>query len=369
MSFLNPLYEAVAWLVVHIHSGMAHIFGASSGWSWAVSIILLTIAMRLVLFPLFVKQIRSQRAMQVLQPQMKALQAKYKNDKERLNQEMMKLWREAGVNPLAGCLPLILQIPIFIALWHVLDSIKPDSHGHFNAVGGVSYSIFPHDLIAQAAHAKIFGVPIASAFNSSSHTLALLHASSTSTKVFCGVLTIVMVVTTFITQRQLMARNAANGTTEIATQQKVLLYVFPLFFLIYGYRFPVGVLLYWLTSNLWSMGQQLIVIRRMEAAPAAAAAAPTPAGPAPGAKPSQQVKAKAPAQTTPAGAPAPAPPAASPATPPADGQPSSNGGGVRPAGQDIVLPPGGAMLPTAARPAAARRPNNRSKKRKKRGRR
>src|SRR5580693_786548 len=123
MGFLNPLYNAVAWLLVHIHTGLAHVVGPSAAWS--LSIVVLTVAMRLVLFPVFVKQIRSQRAMQAVQPKMKELQAKYKNDKEKLNQEMMALWKEQGVNPLSGCLPLLLQIPIFISLFHSLRAIKP----------------------------------------------------------------------------------------------------------------------------------------------------------------------------------------------------------------------------------------------------
>src|SRR5438270_11633121 len=123
---MRPFYEAIAWLVVHIRTVLADVFGSQSAWAWALSIVFLTIAMRLVLFPLFVKQIKNQRAMQVLQPKMKELQAKYKNDKEKLNQEMMALWKEHGANPFAGCLPLILQIPVFIALFRVLNSIKPN---------------------------------------------------------------------------------------------------------------------------------------------------------------------------------------------------------------------------------------------------
>src|SRR5881275_2832952 len=153
---------------------MAPIFGASSGAAWALSIVLLTMAMRLLLFPLFVKQIKSQRAMSALQPKMKELQAKYKNDKERLNQEMMALWREAGTNPFAGCLPLIVQIPVFFALFRVLNSLHPDKHGvytsHFNG-------ILTQHLTQQASLAKVFGVPIGASFGSSTHTLKLLHAS------------------------------------------------------------------------------------------------------------------------------------------------------------------------------------------------
>ncbi|MDQ1704096.1 MAG: YidC/Oxa1 family rane protein insertase [Frankiaceae bacterium] len=283
---LTPFYEAIAWLVVHIHSGLAPIFGSGSGAAWALSIVLLTVAMRLLLFPLFVKQIKNQRAMTALQPKMKELQAKYKNDKEKLNQEMMALWREHGANPFAGCLPLLLQIPVFFALFRVLNSLKPNSRGQYASHYGIS-----EKLVSSAAHAKVFGVPISAAFNSSKHTLSLLGASTTATKVLTVILIVLMGASTFFTQRQLMARNSAGGTSQMAQQQKILLYVLPLTFALFGYRFPLGVLLYWLTTNLWSMGQQAIVIKRMDAAAAGATPAGGidggPAGPAPGAKPTR----------------------------------------------------------------------------------
>jgi YidC/Oxa1 family membrane protein insertase len=289
VGILDPFYNAVAWLIVHIHDGMAPIFGAGSGAAWALSIVLLTMAMRLLLFPLFVKQIKSQRAMSALQPQMKELQAKYKNDKERLNQEMMALWRENGTNPLAGCLPVVVQIPVFFALFRVLNSLHPnkgcvDVHAagcfspHFNG-------ILTAHLTQQASLAKVFGVPSGASFTSSSHTLALLHASATSVKTLSVILIVVMAASTFVTQRQLLARNAASGMAQMPQQQKTLLYVLPLIFAAFGFKFPLGVLLYWLTTNFWSMAQQAVVIRRLDAAPAVAGPSTTVLGPPPGARP------------------------------------------------------------------------------------
>src|SRR4051794_33818998 len=202
---MKPFYEAIAWLVVHIHTGLTHIFGSGSATAWALSIVLLTVAMRLLLFPLFVKQIKNQRAMQLLQPKMKELQAKYKNDKEKLNQEMMALWREHGANPFAGCLPLVLQIPVFIALFRVLNSLKPNPGcTNVNAPGCFSehYGI-PADLVKSAATSKVIGVPISAAFNSSKHTLALLGANATTVKVVTIVMIVLMGASTFFTQRQL----------------------------------------------------------------------------------------------------------------------------------------------------------------------
>jgi YidC/Oxa1 family membrane protein insertase len=298
---LNPFYNAIAWLIVHIHSGMTPIFGTRSGAAWALSIVLLTMAMRLLLFPLFVKQIKSQRAMSALQPQMKELQAKYKNDKERLNQEMMALWKEAGTNPFAGCLPIIVQIPVFFALFRVLNSLHPNKGcTNVHAVNCFS-SHFDGILTQQASLSKVFGVPIGASFSSSAHTLGLLGASSTSTKLLSAILIVVMGATTFITQRQLMARNKASGGPSMPGNQQTLLYVLPLVFAVFGLKFPIGVLLYWLTTNVWSMGQQAIVIQRMDnpaAAAATGAATASPTGPAPGAKPVRPAPTSPPANPT-----------------------------------------------------------------------
>jgi YidC/Oxa1 family membrane protein insertase len=285
---------------------MAPIFGKSNGWSWALSIILLTMAMRLLLFPLFVKQIKSQRAMSALQPQMKELQAKYKNDKERLNQEMMALWKEAGTNPFAGCLPIIVQIPVFFALFRVLNSLHPAKKCiDVQAAGCFTshfHGILTADLTKHASLAKIFGVPIGSSFSSSTHTLHLLSASATSTKILSALLIVIMGATTFITQRQLMARNKASGGPTMPGNQQTLLYALPLVFAVFGLKFPIGVLLYWLTTNLWSMAQQHVVIGRMDGAAGAAAAVapgPTPSGPPPGAKPVRLAPTETPGASTP----------------------------------------------------------------------
>jgi YidC/Oxa1 family membrane protein insertase len=325
---LKPFYEAIAWLVVHIHEVLSPVLGKTNGWSWALSIVLLTVAMRLLLFPLFVKQIRNQRAMQTLQPKMKELQAKYKNDKERLNQEMMALWREHGTNPFAGCLPLLVQIPIFFALFRVLNSIKPNPHldpgidctdpSQYATCFDAHYGI-TETTVGHFANAKIFGVPIAAAFDSSKDALHLLAASATPTKVLAGVLVVLMAATTFWTQRQMLARSKASGvqqSDQMQQTQKILLYVLPLTFFIFGYRFPIGVLLYWLTTNIWSMGQQHFVIARMDATAAAveqAKVANAPSGPAPGAKP----------------APGARPAAASPGGTGGTGTPSAKPGGNR----------------------------------------
>lgn len=259
---LDWLYGIVTWIILRIHEGLSYVFDPNSGAAWGLSIVLLTIMVRIVLFPLFVKQIHSMRKMQELQPQVKALQAKYKGDKQRLNQEMMQLYRESGANPLGGCLPLIAQAPVFYALFHVLRAIadqKPTGYG------------LTQSVVDSAAHAKIFGAPIAAHFLSSAAEVTALSATPWVVKTVALCMVIAMAVTTFTTQRQMMisrAAQAGGASNPMAQQQKIMLYVLPPLFAIFGLGFPIGVLVYWVTTNAWTMGQQFFVIRRMTPAPA-----------------------------------------------------------------------------------------------------
>jgi YidC/Oxa1 family membrane protein insertase len=272
MGIFNAFYTAIAHSITWIHSGLSHIFDPNSGWAWGLSIVLLVVAIRILLFPLFVKQIKTQRKMMEIQPMVKELQKKYRGDRETLNQELMKLYREQNANPLGGCLPLLVQMPIFLALFRVLNSFKPDARGNFESHYGI-----PASLVESAAKAKIFGAPISSAFRSSAHTLSNLNATVGVVRTVTLAMIILMSASTFLTQRQLMARNAASASTPMAQQQKILLYILPLFFAVFGLNFPVGVLLYWLTTNIWSMGQQFLVINRMHPTPAVGGATPSTA--------------------------------------------------------------------------------------------
>jgi len=221
------------------------VFGAASGVTWCLSIICLVIVIRILLIPLFVKQIKAQRNLQIIQPQMKEIQKKHAGDRERQSQEMMKLYRETGTNPFSSCLPLILQAPIFFALFRVLQGIAT----------GVPYGALTDQLVADARQATLFGAPIYGTFVHADETPA-----PTTTRVVTLVMIVLMSATTFITQRQLIVKNTAPDNPMVR-QQKILLYVFPVIFAVSGINFPVGVLLYWLTTNLWTMGQQFYVIR------------------------------------------------------------------------------------------------------------
>jgi YidC/Oxa1 family membrane protein insertase len=250
---LEPLYAVVTAIMVAFHSFFEWLgVDPTSGLAWGGAIVGLVIVIRILLIPLFVKQIKAQRGLQVLSPEIKKIQAKYKGktdpeSRQKQQQEMMKLYRDNGTNPLASCLPILLQAPIFFALFHVLNGIGQDPPD------GKAY--LTDSLAAQAADATIFGAPISDKF---------LGADSVHVQVVCAVMIVLMSATTFLTQKQLMSKNmpADAMNNPFAQQQKILLYVFPLVFAVSGVNFPIGVLLYWLTTNLWSMGQQFYVIRR-----------------------------------------------------------------------------------------------------------
>ncbi len=242
---INWLENVVSWILIQFHTLTGAIFGPSSGWSWAFAIVGLVVVIRIALIPLFVRQIKSQRNMQLLQPKIKEIQKKYAGDRERQSQEMMALYKDTGTNPLSSCLPILAQAPIFYALFQVLQGISM----------GIARGVMTPELVAQARDATLFGVPIYATFVDAAQT-----PLPTVTRIFTMVLIVFMTFTTFITQRQLIVKNSAKDNPMVQ-QQKILLYVFPVIFAVTGINFPVGVLIYWLTTNLWSMGQQFYVIR------------------------------------------------------------------------------------------------------------
>jgi YidC/Oxa1 family membrane protein insertase len=241
---IKPLYFLISVVLVGFHHVFGAIFGPESGASWALSIIFLTLLIRAALIPLFVKQIKSSRNMQLVQPKVKELQKKYGHDRERLAQETMALYKETGTNPFASCLPLIIQMPIFLALFRLINKASN------NETRGV---LSPLD-VKHLSHAKLFGAQIADTFT---------KADNVNVRILAGVLVVAMTATTFLTQRQLMSKNMPADALSgpYASQQKMLLYILPLVFAVGGVAFPIGVLLYWTTSNLWTMSQQFYVIR------------------------------------------------------------------------------------------------------------
>ncbi|MEH0577399.1 MULTISPECIES: membrane protein insertase YidC [Streptomyces] len=251
-SLFSFITTPVSWVIVQFHKVYGAVFGPDTGWAWGLSIVSLVILIRICLIPLFVKQIKSTRAMQTLQPEMKKIQERYKNDKQRQSEEMMKLYKETGTNPLSSCLPILAQSPFFFALYHVLNGIAT----------GSTIGVINESLLASARKAHIFGAPLAAKFTDGSAKVESLGASLTDVRVVTAIMIVLMSASQFFTQRQLMTKNVDTSVkTPFMQQQKMLMYVFPVMFAVFGINFPVGVLVYWLTTNVWTMGQQMYVIR------------------------------------------------------------------------------------------------------------
>ncbi len=244
---MTPLYYVISVILVGFHKLFSTVLDPAGGAAWVLSIIGLTLLIRTALIPLFVKQIKSSRNMQLIQPKVKELQKKYGHDREKLAAETMALYKESGTNPFASCLPILLQMPIFLALFRLLDQA---------AKNGTAHGVLTLDLAKKFGEAKLFGVvPVSDTFIRADGQVGVM--------VLAAILVVAMTATTFLTQRQLMSKNmpADALTGQYAQQQKMLLYILPLVFAVGGVAFPIGVLFYWTTSNLWTMGQQFYVIR------------------------------------------------------------------------------------------------------------
>ncbi|TDB79571.1 membrane protein insertase YidC [Micromonospora sp. KC721] len=325
MFSLDWIYYAISWILLTWHSAWDAIGVSASAvigtnWSWILAIVFLVVTVRVILFPVFVKQIKSQRAMQALQPRVKELQEKHKGDRETLQKEMMELYRKEKANPLMGCLPMFLQIPVFLGLFHVLKRLDPANQGKTRYGWLV-------DQFESASQAKLFTAPIAGKFGSTADELARLGANGTTVKVIAGILVLVMMGTTYLTSRQMILKTGWAEDPQQRMIQRLMLYGIPLSLLVSGAIFPIGVIIYWVTNNLFTLGQQQWVLRKFPplvtntkpgtttarnpvqpaktggflnrnkpASTPAAPATPKIAGPKPGAKPTNPKKGGRPAK-------------------------------------------------------------------------
>ena len=260
MDLLWPIKWLIELILVSFHTLFSSIgFSFNSGASWILAIVGLVLVVRAALIPIFVKQIKSQRNMMLVQPELLKLQKKYKGktdreSRERFAREQMDLYKRTGSNPLSSCLPLLLQMPIFMGLFFVLNDAQQNKAG----VG-----LLDAALAQSFSQAEIFGAKLSDTF---------FGSDELNVKVIAGVMIILMSASQFITQKQIMAKNQNPDVqnSQFMQTQKILLYVLPFVFLISGITFPLGVMTYWLVSNFWTMGQQFVVIRNM----------PTPGSPA-----------------------------------------------------------------------------------------
>ncbi|GAA1584418.1 membrane protein insertase YidC [Actinoplanes couchii] len=259
---LGPIYNVISWILLQWHSlwdaiGIPDGRVIGTNWAWILSIFFLVVTLRVILFPVFVKQIKSQRAIQALQPKVKALQEKHKGDRETLQKEMMELYRVEKANPLMGCLPMFLQIPVFFGLFHVLQHLDPTISDANKQLYG-----WPLEQFNSAAVAHLFNAPISAKFGSSASELAALGADGTTVKVLAAILVLVMMATTFLTQRQMILKTGWAEDPQQLMIQRLMLYGIPFTLLFSGALFPIGVVIYWVTNNLFTLAQQQWVLRK-----------------------------------------------------------------------------------------------------------
>ncbi|MWV48189.1 membrane protein insertase YidC [Rathayibacter sp. VKM Ac-2803] len=257
-TILWPLKWVVELILVAFHQLLTIIgMEAAAGITWVLSIVGLVLVIRAALIPIFVKQIKSQRRMMEVAPQLKKIQDKYKGKRDQLSREAMsretmELYKKTGTNPLASCLPLLIQMPIFFSLFSVLNDAQRSERG-----------VGPLDavLARQFGEANLFGIaPLHQSIQG-----ALQEGGQELVVIIAVVMVVLMTASQFITQLQIVSKNMSPEAKASPTfkQQRILLYILPLVFAFSGFAFPLGVMFYWLTSNIWTMVQQFIVIRNM----------------------------------------------------------------------------------------------------------
>lgn len=250
----------MSWLLMIFHEGFTFLgLDADSGWTWTLAIILVTVGVRAALIPIFARQIRAQRAMQALQPELRKLQAKYKGKKDQVSQQAMlaeqrALFKKHNTGMFSSCLPLLIQMPFFFSLYTVLSSTS-------KAKGeNVGIAALTPDHVRSFDDSSIFGARLSDTFL---NTLNSGGPTNMSVIVVALVMIVLMVASQFYTQRQLMTKNMTQEALEgpFMRQQKMMMYILPLVFGVGGINFPIGLLIYWTASNIWTLGQQMWVIK------------------------------------------------------------------------------------------------------------
>jgi YidC/Oxa1 family membrane protein insertase len=294
LDFINYPVSFILWCW---HKVFGAVFGPTSGVAWLLGIVFLTFTVRAILIKPFVKQIRSMRKMQEFAPEIKKLQAKYKNDRQKLAQEMQKLQSQHGVNPLGGCLPMLLQIPVFFGLNNVLRGFMPNATSNY---------YFGADEVQSYLHANLFGARLSNYMTQSGAEMTSLGGNLQSVIFVSAPLMVIASIATHFTAKHNVARqNPAAATAQTGIMNKITLWVFPLGVLVFGAFFPIGLLIYWLANNIWTLGQQYLIYKKIdreeEEKKSAAVEKRTTLGtlgPKPGQKPTQPKK--RPAQPKPA---------------------------------------------------------------------
>jgi len=302
---LDYIYYPVSGIMWLWYKLFALILGPESFFAWALTVMFLVFSLRALLYKPFVRQIRTTRQMQELQPQIKALQKKYGKDRQRMAMEMQKLQREHGFNPVLGCLPMLAQIPVFLGLYHVLMSFNRTQTG-FGRLGlsveenrSLGNYFFSADDVGHFLDANLFGAPIGAAITQQHGLAAYTEFSRPAVAGVAIPLMILAGIATYFNSRASIARQSpeAAANPQTALMNKLALYVFPLGVVIGGPFLPIAIIIYWVSNNIWTFGQQHIVFgkieREEEAKKEEALARRSANAPAPGAKPTKGRKAGA----------------------------------------------------------------------------
>ncbi|MFC9994451.1 membrane protein insertase YidC [Nocardia sp. NPDC127526] len=299
---LDFIYYPVSAILWFWHRVFGFALGKDNGFAWALAVVFLVFTLRLVLYKPFVKQVRTTKQMQELQPQIKELQKKYKNDRQQMTIEMQKLQKDHGFNPLMGCLPVLLQVPVFLGLFHVLRSFNRTGHG-FGQLGMSPYDnahtanyIFSPDDVQSFLRARIFGAPLSSFITEPNSVLqSFADYGGIPDKLNIALVSIPLMViaglATHFNARASVARQTPEAleNPQAKLMNNLALWVFPLGVLVGGPFLMIAILLYWVSNNIWTYGQQHLVFGHMakeeEAKKAAALERRAANAPKPGAKP------------------------------------------------------------------------------------
>jgi len=250
---LYPL-SAILWFW---HKIFGAVLGEDNGFTGALAVFFLVFTLRVVLLKPAISQMRAGRKMAKFAPHIQKLREKYKNDRQRMAQEMQKLQSEHGVNPLGGCLPALLQIPVFLSLFHVLRNFHPGAESNF---------IFDKAGVDSFINASIFGAKLSNWITQPAQELALFGTDRTSMMIVGIPLMIIASVATFFTMRLSMKKqtDAAMANPQSAMMAKFMMYVAPIGAIISGWFLPIAVLLYWLANNIWTLGQQHFLTKKID---------------------------------------------------------------------------------------------------------
>lgn len=249
-----PLRWVIELILVGAHTAWTALgLPGDSGWTWVLSILIIVLVVRSAMIPLMVRQIKSMRGMMELQPELKKIQDKYKGKRDQfsqqaMQQETMALYKKHGSSPLSSCWPMLIQMPIFFALFRVLNTANHSEAG----VGLMS-----QDHAVLLANSEIFGAPLSSVLSQAN--------GNTSVIVVAIVLIVLMVGTQFFTQRQITSQNISEAAkaSPMFRQQQMMMYLLPLVMAVSGIMFPIGLMVYWFLTNIWTTGQQWWTIRNM----------------------------------------------------------------------------------------------------------